>query len=368
VTVDGTFLDFQVNPNALRETRFVEQESVALEPGEVRFRVDEFAFTANNITYATTGSFLGYLEFFPVGHGQWRRIPVMGHGEIVESAHPDITAGGRYFGFFPMAGEHVMLAEPRGNGVRDVGPHRSAHAPTYRQFDDVARDPFYDPAREGHVELLRGLFITSFLIDDFLADNADFGAGQVLVTSASSKTSIALGWSLQQRGMPSVGITSDRHIETVRALGCYDEVIGYDDIARLDTAVPANLVDMAGNGTILAEIHDHFGSGLRHSSIVGATHRDDGARPAKMAGPTPEFFFAPAQIEKRAKDWGPGEVMRRAGQAFAAFASFSDTWLVIDRGSGPEAVERAYQAVRDGTSEPTTGYVLTLVDKGEQPS
>ena len=362
------YLDFQINPNALYETRLLEQPSLPLQPGEVRMRVDEFAFTANNITYATTGSFLGYLDFFPVGEGQWRRVPVMGHGEIIESAHPDLAVGGRYFGFFPMAGEHVMLAEQRGNGIRDAGRHRSAHAPTYRQFDDVARDPFYDPLRESQVELLRGLFITSFLIDDFLADNGDFGAGQSVVTSASSKTSIALGWCLQQRGLPSVGITSERHIETIRALGCYDEVIGYDDLTSLDPSVPANVVDMAGNGTVLAAIHDHFGTSLCHSSVVGATHRDDGARPERMTGPVPEFFFAPAQIEKRAKDWGPGEVMQRAGEAFGRFAAFSSGWLRIDRGVGGEAVERAYRAVRDSASEPTTGFVITLAETGAEPS
>jgi hypothetical protein len=358
------FLDFQVNPNALHEMRVVEQERCVLRDGQVRFRVDGFAFTANNITYATTGSFLGYLDFFPVGEGQWRRIPVMGHGEIVESAHPDLAVGGRYFGFFPMAGEHVILAEPRGNGVRDAGSHRSSHAPTYRQFDDVSRDPFYDPARESQVELLRGLFVTSFLVDDFFVDNHDFGARQVLVTSASSKTSISLGWALQQRGMPSVGITSTRHLDVVRGLGCYDTVIAYEDIAGLDPAVPASVVDMAGSGAVLAEIHELFGDALRHSSIVGATHRDDGARPEHMAGPTPQFFFAPSQIEKRAKDWGPAEIMRRLGQAFVAFAAYSDSWLHVDLGSGAEAVERAYRAVRDGDSDPTTGYVLTLNDTG----
>ena len=366
--MDRMYLDFQINPNALHETRLVEQRSVPLQPGQVRFRVDEFAFTANNITYATTGSFLGYLDFFPVGEGQWRRIPVMGHGEIIESAHPDIDAGGRYFGFFPMAGQHVMLAERRGNGVRDASAHRSSHAPTYRQFDDVAFDPFYDRARESQVELLRGLFITSFLIDDFLADNGDFGARQVLVTSASSKTSIALAWSLQRRGMATVGVTSDRHIGAVRALGCFDEVIGYHEIDTLDAAMPSNVVDMAGNGVVLAGIHDHFDRALRHSLIVGATHRDDGERPAQMAGPAPEFFFAPTQIEKRAKDWGPGELMHRAGRAFAEFASFSDAWLHIDRGAGQEDVERAYRAVRDGTSEPTTGFVLTLAEQEVEPA
>ena len=87
-----------------------------------------------------------------------------------------------------------------------------------------------------------------------------------------------------------------------------------------------------------------------------------------MTGPAPEFFFAPAQIEKRAKDWGPNEVMQRAGEAFGRFAAFSDGWLHIDRGVGGEAVARAYRAVRDGVSEPTTGFVITLAETGAEPS
>ncbi len=357
------YLDFQVDPANLRETRVVALERAPLTSGQVRFRVDEFALTANNITYATMGAFLGYLDFFPVGDGPWRRIPVMGHGDIVESAHPDIPTGGRYFGFFPMAGEHVVTAETRGTGVWDAGAHRQGHAGTYRSFEDVRRNPHYDSARESQVALLRGLFITSWLVDDFLADNDDFGANQVIITSASSKTSIALGFCLQRRGVTSIALTSPRHRAAVEGLGCYDHVLAYDEVDSLDAAVATAVVDMAGNGEVLGAVHHHFGDLLRHSCIVGATHRDARARAEQLPGATPEFFFAPAQIEKRSKDWGAGEVMRRAGEAFASFAEFSDTWLHVERSRGPEAVRRAYLEVLDGESPPTTGHVLSLRDE-----
>ena len=41
----------------------------ALAPGEMRLRVDSFAFTANNVTYAGLGEQLGYWEFFPTADG-----------------------------------------------------------------------------------------------------------------------------------------------------------------------------------------------------------------------------------------------------------------------------------------------------------
>lgn len=357
----GSFLDFQVDPSDLQQRRVVELPTRPLEAGQVRFRVGSFALTANNISYASSGSFLGYLDFFPGDlDPPWRRIPVMGHGDIVESAHQDIEAGGRYFGFYPMSGEHVITAERHGANVWDAGAHREPHAATYRQFEDVRGDPQYDPAREDVVALLRGLFVTSFLVEDFLHDNDSFGAQSVVVTSASSKTSIALGYCLQRRGTPSVGLTSARNLDAVRGLACYDIVLAYEDVTSLDRARTIVLVDMAGDGELLGAIHGHFGDALRYSCMVGGTHRASGPPPAQMPGPAPKFFFAPSQIKKRSGEWGAAEFMGRLRGAFAEFATYSDRWLRIERGSGPEAADRAYSEVVDGESAPTAGHILSL--------
>ncbi len=61
-----TGLDFLVDKSAWHKTRFIETEvSTDLAPGQVLFRVDRFAFTANNISYAMAGDLLRYWYFFP---------------------------------------------------------------------------------------------------------------------------------------------------------------------------------------------------------------------------------------------------------------------------------------------------------------
>ena len=65
------------------------------------------------------------------------------------------------------------------------------------------RDALYETAREDTLLLLRALR-DLVLVDDFLADNGDFGAQTFLVTSASSKTAIALAFCLGARGASEV--------------------------------------------------------------------------------------------------------------------------------------------------------------------
>ncbi len=82
-----TGLDFIVDKSAWHKTRFIETEvSTDLAPGQVLFRVDRFAFTANNISYALAGDMLHYWDFFPQ-EGGWGCLPTMGYGDVVASAH-----------------------------------------------------------------------------------------------------------------------------------------------------------------------------------------------------------------------------------------------------------------------------------------
>ena len=67
-----------------------------------------------------------------------------------------------------------------------------------------------------------------------LFDNNNLGADVTIITSASSKTSIAMRWSVQQRGGVSVGLTSKVNRAFVERLGCYTEVFTYDEIGEID--------------------------------------------------------------------------------------------------------------------------------------
>lgn len=353
-------MQFDVDRRDFHTTRLVD-DSVPdqLPDGHVVLELESFAFTANNITYAVAGDMLDYWGFFPA-EAPWGRIPVMGISRVVRSANDGIPEGGRYFGFHPMAVHHVVDAAPSRDGFTDRGAHRANHAATYRSFNLVERDPAYDPALEGEYLVVRGLFITSFLVDDFLADHGDFGAASVVVTSASSRTSIALAHRLHARGMRAVGLTSAANVPFVESLGLYDQVVTYDRVTDIDPAGGTVIVDMSGNSSLLHELHTHLGDGLAHSCRVGATHREAGGPVDGIPGPPPTFFFAPTQIKKRSDEWGREEFETRVAAALSEFLRHASGWMTIERGAGPEAVTRVYLDTLDGRSRPEVGHILTM--------
>ncbi|MEK2635184.1 DUF2855 family protein [Pseudomonas aeruginosa] len=205
----------------------------------------------------------------------------------------------------------VAPAQVRGSGFVDASEHRRNLPSVYNQYLRCSSDPLYRASDEALQMLLRPLFTTPFLLDDFLAEHAFFGATDLLLSSASSKTAIGLAFLLQrnraQRGQDYriVGLTSAGSRAFVEGLGCYDELLAYDRLDALDTSGDALSVDFAGNGALLGQLHQRLGDRLRYSCLVGAAHWDQrGGLPKALPGPTPKLFFAPAQAEKRLKDWG----------------------------------------------------------------
>ncbi|MEZ5558677.1 MAG: DUF2855 family protein [Pseudomonadales bacterium] len=356
-------LDFQVRRDDLHTTRWHESAlPQALAEQQVLLRVDAFAFTANNVTYAVAGDSMHYWQFFPAESG-WGRIPVWGFGDVLESAHPEISAGERLYGYFPMS-SHLVIAAGRvsARGLQDVSAHRAGLAAVYNQYARTAADPGYRADAEAAQMLYRPLFTTSFLLDDFLADNDFFGAERVMLTSASSKTSLGLAWLLHARRADRVrvvGLTSATNRDFVTGLGCYDEVVTYESIGDLPRRGSV-IVDMAGNGAVLAAVHDHLGDALRYSCLVGATHWDARAGARDMAGPRPQLFFAPAHIERRRADWGPAGLEQRIAEAWDGFVAAAARWIHVEHGRGPADVERIYRRVLDGAASPAVGYVLSV--------
>jgi hypothetical protein len=148
----------------------------------------------------------------------------------------------------------------------------------------------------------------------------------------------------------------------VESTGFYDRVLTYDAIGSLPTDEPSVFVDMAGNTKVSREIHEHFGSSLKYSMRIGATHWDAGGGDADLPGPNRAFFFAPSQIQKRVAEWGPQEFQERLGASLQAFIESTRKWLRVERAYGRDAVERVYQATLQGSARPDQGNVLSLWD------
>jgi hypothetical protein len=361
---------FTVGRGDLRRIQWRETPRAALRPGEARLRIELFALTANNVTYGAFGEAMHYWDFFPTGDAETGCIPVWGFAIVTESLVEGVDVGERFYGYWPMADE-VVLAPVRvvAEGFFDGAAHRRERAEVYNRYLRCSSDPLYRPQTESLRALLQPLFITSFLIDDFLADNAFFGAQQVLVSSASSKTAYGLAFCLARRrgepGRPSVlGLTSPANLSFTRALGCYDDVVPYEELAALPAGDAAVYVDMSGDAALRAEVHRHWGDRLAHSCSVGGTHWQALGAGKGLPGPRPVLFFAPAQISKRVAEWGAIGLQQRLASAWGEFvarvADAQAPWLRVVSASGREAVQSTYAELLDGRVAAAEGRVLAL--------
>ncbi len=354
-----------VRRQRIAESRLVERPMPALADGEILVRVDDFALTANNISYALTGDQLSYWRFFPEDD-QWGVVPVWGFGEVIETRHADLPIGSRMWGYLPMASHLVMRpAKVRTLGFIDSAAHREGLPLVYNQYALTADEPAALAAAADLRSLLFPLFATSYLIADYFADNALFGAEQVIIGSASSKTGFATAHYLGALAAPPgaiIGLTSPRNVAFTERLGLFDRVVAYDDVTMIDASKPTAYIDMSGDGVVLSAVHHHFGDNLVASTGVGATHWDAPRNRDALPGAVPAFFFAPSQIAKRDAEWGAGEVLRRANEANLAFATTLGELLTITHHYGSEAIEARYQDMVHNRTPPTEGLILSFGD------
>src|SRR5215475_11747701 len=137
---------FVVARDDLKTCRLIETplpEVTQLPENGLLVKVERFAFTANNITYALLGDQLKYWQLFPAPDG-FGIIPVWGFGDVIASRHPLVSEGERLFGYFPMATHLVIEAsDVSKRGLRDAAPHRQGVAAVYNAYARVGGDPAY---------------------------------------------------------------------------------------------------------------------------------------------------------------------------------------------------------------------------------
>lgn len=364
--------DFLINRQNLHDHKIIPSNAHAqeLEQNEVRLEIDKFSLTANNITYASMGEMMKYWEFFPAEEG-WGRVPVWGFGNIVESNCQALAVGERIYGFFPLS-SHVILKAGKVSpfNFNDEAEHRLALPAVYNSYARTSADPAYKPELENFQALLRPLFTTSFLIDDFLRDNQFFcdasqQISRIVLASASSKTAFGAAFALQQNKSEDanyhvVGLTSPTNIDFVNSLGCYDSVESYDGVSNLSAEGTTIFVDMAGNSNVQMAVHQHFKDGLLYSCQVGLTHWDKLGFNADLPGPAPQLFFAPSQVEKRLKDWGPDGFQQALSKAWENFLGLAKSALATREQVGEEAITEIYEALLNGNADPKAGYILSF--------
>lgn len=360
-----------VNKNDFAEVALVSLNDEALEAGCVRVQIGPWALTANNVTYMVTGDQIGYWKYFdPLAYGiqmdessgiKWGRMPVWGFADVIESRCEGVATGERLYGFFPMSDQmDLRPVKLSAMGFQDGIEHRTKLHSVYNSYSFVDADPSL-AVSEPLQPVLRPLFTTSFLIEDFLTENNFFGADQVLLLSASSKTALGTAFCLKQGGETSVtGLTAQCNKPFVSQTGFYDTVGTYDAIETLDPGLKTAVVDMAGNGKVMADVYAHFGENIVYNCMVGKSHWQGGAPPKPVKGAPAVMFFAPDRAKQRFSDWGAKGFAQNLGARWMPFLGTAENWLTIDKQRGIEPLLKSYKTLLEGDASPKTGHLFTL--------
>ncbi len=354
--------DLLVDRSALDRTDIVEVPTPEPEDGQVLLRVDRVGMTANNVTYAVMGDQMGYWGFFPAedrdGVPQGR-VPLWGFAEVERSTVDGIEEGERLYGYLPTS-SHLLVQPHRidAHGFSDASPHRQHLPSAYHKFVRTTADPAYDAGREDLQVLYRPLFVTSFMLADFLTDHDCFGAEVAVFSSASAKTTYGAAF-LLEGAAHRVGLTSEANREFTDSLRCYDEVRSYDEVEQLEQR-PTVYVDVAGDAPLRRRVHERVRP--VHTAVVGAAHHDAPSDTAdeELPGARPQFFFAPDQMRKRHTDWGPHGVEEGHAEAWARFAPVVADWVDVTVADGPEGLQAAWRETLAGATPPRTGLVVQL--------
>ena len=361
--------ELQVNKTDFRQTRLVTKGTTiatsSLQSGEVMVKMERFAFTANNLTYAVTGDQIGYWQFFPPhddAEEKWGVIPVWGFARVVESNHDDVPVGERLYGYFPPA-EHLIMAPTSVSKSKFIDGivHRAKLPPGYNVYRRVAAEPGYKPQFDNHRMLLWPLHVTSFCLWDKLKDNQWYGAQQIIIVSASSKTSLGLAYALQDdEDSPAVlGITSQRNLDFVNQLNAYDESVTYDNLSAIDSDKAAVIVDFSGNAELVNGLSESLADSLKYTINVGLTHWDE-KHHFVMKSERSEFFFAPMHIQKRYADWGSAEFETKSTGFIISTTKKCSQWLKFNTLNGLSEMQDIYLDVANGRIPANEGVIVEM--------
>lgn len=268
--------ELQVSKQNLRQVRIADVVPNALVDGTARLRLNLFALTSNNLTYAAMGdSTAGYWDFFPGPIG-WGKPPAWGLGTVIDSRAPSVTEGARYYGFFPVS--ETLDVTPFKAGARgfiDGAPQRTGKAVVYNHYADTHADTAYDSSFELEQPLIRPLYPSGW----WLAERVQQGhPARVLISSASSKTALSAAAQLRRRGGAElVALTSARHQAFVARTGLYDHVHNYDDLTGVSLRAHTTYVDFLGREELTEAVHRRLGASLEQ-------HPDGCDRLGRQAG------------------------------------------------------------------------------------
>jgi hypothetical protein len=358
---------FQVRKDLFFKNRLVDtQNSESLDKGQIRVQIEKFAYTANNITYAAVGDMIGYWKFFPPAGKEvegWGVIPVWGFARVTESKTEGIRIGERLFGYFPPA-TSLTMTPGRIGGAQffDVTPHRMELPSGYNIYRRVDHEAGYDQAFDRERMMLYPLHLTAFCIWHQLKSKDWYGAEQIVILSASSKTSTGLGYALKDDSdsPKMIGITSAKNMDFLDGIALYDGLLSYEEVEKIDQTRATLIVDMSGNAGKMAEIHKHLGDQMKFTLNVGLTHWTDTKPVEGVNTEKSTFFFAPSVIQELMKEWGSQGFEERSSSFMRKAAIQTRSWLDFREIHGLAGLAEIHPSVCEGELPANEGLVVVM--------
>ena len=313
---------------------------------------------------------LGYWQFFPPhlleqieSNSTWGIIPVWGFADVTRSNHPEVKVGERIFGYFPPASHLKLMPTHISDMVWvDGSEHRQKLPQGYNLYRRVQAEPGYHSSQDNERMLLFPLHITAFALYEFFAAKAWFDAEQIILISASSKTSTGMAYGIKQDASApkSIGLTSSENLEAVKNFNAYDQVLSYDNLTQIDASKRTTIVDMSGNKALIGRIHKHLGDNMLYCSNVGFTHWTEGGKNPDIIQERSEMFFAPTVIQERIQEWGMEGFNKKSHEYLAHSYSCSRSWLTLEDLTGLEGMQRVYEDLCNGKIPAHKGLIVKL--------
>jgi len=378
------------------ETVVLHDTLPALERDEIRMRVDRVGLSANNMFYAQMGEapFLKFFAVYPVPQRpELANVPAWGVATIVESNHRDFAVGEQYRGFLHMTNVVQMKARRTADGFVAYGGNRDKLNKAYNGFVKV-NDSKTSPSgvtgsRAELATIVMPGALSGFLLCELLRSHGFYGGNSVVLTSASSKLSLATAFLLKHERAAGklgriIGYSSKNNVEFVRSTGLFDDVLTYEQDLPSDPTLKPVFIDVAGDATIYRRIQKRLAKGL----AVGGTHTKAKASTftafspssiLKLVGsmlapppvakwldkhlnPTLEMFFAPTVMSELIARWGRSEFDEKCDAALLSFvdAALAHAWIKIVRAESPAAIQSEYRRIVEGSVPPSEAIILSL--------
>jgi len=225
-------------------------------------RVDLITLSRNMLFYLDYGRSLGFFNLFPTCLSKnWTTIPAWGLGTVVLSNVPLLPTGMSLYGIYPYSQSGYVLLRPghfSSMTFIDSEERRREFLPYYNMYimKSLSHQGNDWPALSSHVSdeclvIYRTLFDVAYSISAWMEDNQYLSSDIYIVSSASSRTAYALVFLLrrQHRKLKLIALTSVKHVQFVKDLHLYDEVLSYGEVQRLSRWRNASIayVDFAAN-------------------------------------------------------------------------------------------------------------------------